>query len=279
MAPIGEYRPLIEQELESIVDGMDEADLREQAEHTLLAGGKRIRPSVTVLAAEAVGHDHQAVLGNAVAVELVHNASLLVDDIIDRSTLRRGVESGWAAHGHGAALATSDGLTGAAFGQLTSPEATRVLAEAIVELSQGESMELTTTPTGWKSYRRLAKYKTGALFRAAAQLGAIAAGVDDTTRGAIGEYGERVGIAFQIKDDILDVTAGTDALGKPTDMDAAVDRPSILRSTTLSPERARERALAEVTKAVGALDRAETTDQAATQKLADIAEFAVTREQ
>lgn len=278
MAPLGEYRSVINAELTRVVEEIDESTLNEEARHAVLSGGKRIRPTITLLAAEAVGSPQKQAVEQAVAIELIHNASLLVDDIIDRSTLRRGADSGWVAHGHDATLATSDGLIGEAFARLETETATQIAAQAIVELSQGEAMELATTPDGWQDYRQLAKYKTGALFRAAAELGALSGECGAQTRKTLGEYGERVGIAFQIKDDVLDVTAASETLGKPTNKDEATGRPSVIHATDLSTEHALRQANVEADEAITALNQAATVEPAARQRLADIAEFAVTRE-
>jgi geranylgeranyl diphosphate synthase type I len=149
----------------------------------------------------------------------------------------------------------------------------------MVDLGEGEAIELAAVPETGEEYLRLARRKTGALFRAAAQLGAVAADADDETIDAFGEYAERVGIAFQIRDDVLDATADADALGKPTGRDAAMDRPSLVRVTDISPEEANEQAHAHADDALDALSSVETTNDRAEEYLRDLAEFVVVREQ
>jgi geranylgeranyl diphosphate synthase type I len=215
----------------------------------------------------------------AVGVELVHNASLVVDDIIDESALRRGVDSAWAAFGHGSAIVTSDGLLGEAFALFSADErAMQVVSEAMVELGEGEATELVARPTTEAEYMELARRKTGALFRAAAELGAIAADADAYTVEAFGRYAERVGIAFQIRDDVLDATADPADLGKPTGQDEAMERPSLVRITDMTPEEANERAREESEAALSALETTDAIDSKAAGYLQDLAEFVVVRE-
>ncbi len=270
---------LIEARLVEVVDGVEPAVLGEEVRHTVLSGGKRVRPTVTILACETVGGDAEDAVDYGIGVELVHSASLVIDDIIDRSELRRGTTSAWAAHGHGPAIITSDGLLGEAFALfLADPKATQVVAEAMVELGIGEATELSAQPTTEAEYMTLARRKTGALFRAAAELGAIAAGSDAFTVEALGEYAERVGVAFQIRDDVLDAIADPEDLGKPTGLDAEMERPSVVQVTDLTPEEANERARLEAERAIDALDTVDVVDTDARDYLLELAEFVVTRQ-
>jgi len=270
---------MVNDRLEDVTSAVEPAALSAEVEHVALAGGKRVRPTVTLLACEAAGGDARDAVDFAVGVELVHNASLVVDDIIDRSEVRRGTPSAWAEYGHGPALIASDGLLGEAFGLFSSDErAMQVVSEAMVELGEGEATELADRPDSEAAYMQLARRKTGALFRAAAELGAIAADADGFTVEAFGEYAERVGVAFQIRDDVLDATADGDALGKPTGQDEAMDRPSVLQVTDLTPEAADERARTEADEALAALETAGVGESDARGYLRDLAEFVVVRE-
>ncbi|GAB3667950.1 polyprenyl synthetase family protein [Halopiger thermotolerans] len=272
-------RALIEERLTDVIDGVDPETLNEEVRHVALSGGKRVRPMVTVLACETVGGTAEDAVEFGVGIELVHNASLVIDDIIDRSELRRGTPSAWAEFGHGPAIIASDGLLGEAFSLFSAdPDATRVVADAMVELGIGEATELSAKPDNEAEYMTLARRKTGALFRAAAELGAIAADSDPVTVEALGEYAERVGIAFQIRDDVLDAVADPEELGKPTGHDAALERPSVVQVTDLTPEEANARARAEADRAIDALDRIEVADPEAEEYLLELAEFVVERE-
>ena len=272
-------RALIEDRLVEVVEDVEPERLSEEVAHVVLSGGKRVRPTVTLLACETVGGDAEDAVDFGVGIELVHTASLVIDDIIDRSELRRGTTSAWSEFGHGPAIITSDGLLGEAFALFSSdPHATQVVAEAMVELGVGEATELGDLPSDEAEYMTLARRKTGALFRAAAELGAIAADSDPFTVEALGEYAERVGIAFQIRDDVLDATADPQELGKPTGLDAEMDRPSLVQVTDLSPAEANDRARAEADRAIEALDTVNVVDRTARDYLYDLAEFVVERE-
>jgi geranylgeranyl diphosphate synthase type I len=272
-------RQLVSERLETVLAGVEPDELGDELEHVVLSGGKRVRPTVTVLCCEIAGGEPGDAVDFAVGIELVHNASLVVDDIIDRSALRRGTDSAWAAFGHGPALIASDGLLGEAFALFSpNPRATQIVAEALVELGEGEATELVERPDSEAAYMELARRKTGALFRAAAELGAVAADADAVTVEALGEYAERVGIAFQIRDDVLDATADSAALGKPTGHDAALDRPSIVQVTDLTPTQANIRAREEARAALDAIASVDAADEAAVEYLEDLAEFVVARE-
>ncbi|KTG10691.1 isopentenyl pyrophosphate isomerase [Haloprofundus marisrubri] len=270
---------MVNDRLEAVVKSVEPDELAEQLGHVSLAGGKRVRPTVTLLVCEAVGGDPADAVDFAVGVELVHNASLVIDDIIDRSDLRRGSSSAWAEYGYGPAILASDGLLGEAFALFSSEEqAMQVVAESMVELGEGEATELVAQPTNEEEYMELARRKTGALFRAAAEVGAVAGGADPFAVESFGEYAERVGIAFQIRDDVLDATADADELGKPAGQDEVMERPSLVQITDLTPEEADGRAHAQSQAALDALDATDVPDSAAREYLRDLAEFVVVRE-
>jgi geranylgeranyl diphosphate synthase type I len=281
-------RDRVEERLESVLDDVSPTELAAEVRHVSLAGGKRVRPTVTVLVCEAAGGEVDDALDFAVGVELVHNASLVIDDIIDEAELRRDVASAWTAFGYGPAIIASDGLLGEAFSLFSTDErAMQVVAEAMVELGEGEATELVAQPETEAEYMMLARRKTGALFRAAAELGAIAADADPYTVEAFGQYAEKVGIAFQIRDDVLDATGDTEKLGKPAGQDAVMDRPSLVQVADLSPEEANQRAQKKADAALDALTTADSSseditddnpDQQAIEYLRDLAEFVVVRE-
>jgi len=149
----------------------------------------------------------------------------------------------------------------------------------MVELGEGEATELVDRPSNEAEYMTLARRKTGALFRAAAELGAVAGDADPATVDAFGEYAERVGVAFQIRDDVLDATADADALGKPAGHDAEMDRPSLVQVTDLTPEAGTQRARKQSELALEALDSTGVDDSDAKAYLRDLAEFVVVRDQ
>ncbi|MCL9812394.1 polyprenyl synthetase family protein [Natranaeroarchaeum aerophilus] len=272
-------RGLVEDRLEAVLDEVEPTELSEEVEHVALSGGKRVRPLVTILACEAAGGDAEDAVDFGVGIELVHNASLVIDDVIDQSEMRRGVESAWTAHGYGPAIIASDGLLGEAFELFSDePRAMQAATESMIELGEGEATELVAQPTNEAEYMQLARRKTGALFRAAAELGAIAADADPFTVEAFGEYAERMGVAFQIRDDVLDATADAEELGKPTNQDAEMERPSVVQVTELTPDEANALAREEADRAIDALERTGTADTEPGEYLRDLAEFVVVRE-
>ena len=272
-------RSMVADRLEAVVGRVEPDTLGEQLEDVVLAGGKRVRPIVTVLVCEMLGGDAEDALDFAVGIELVHNASLVIDDIIDESDLRRGSDSAWAAFGYGPAIIASEGLLGEAFELFSSDErAMRAVSEAMVELGEGEASELVAQPTSEEEYMRLARRKTGALFRAAAELGAIAADADPDAVEAVGDYAERVGVAFQMRDDVLDATADAEKLGKPAGQDAAMERPSLVEVTQLTPEEANERAREQSDAALEALSTIDIKEEESLAYLEDLAKFVVVRE-
>jgi geranylgeranyl pyrophosphate synthase len=208
--------------------------LAEQAGETIAAGGKRLRPLLVCLAAGTPPPENGDVLRAAVAVELVHAATLVHDDVLDGSQLRRGRPTVFARGGRGLATATGDLLFSRAFAELaegSSVEAVRVLSRAACELALGELMQRADAFDGAVSVERYlerCRLKTGVLFRAACELGALSV---DGPVDVLGAFGERVGVAFQILDDVLDVTGPPERTGKPQGadlLDGTVTLPLIL---------------------------------------------------
>jgi geranylgeranyl pyrophosphate synthase len=196
--------------------------LGQHAGETIAAGGKRLRPLLVCLAAGVPAPETESLVRAAVAVELVHAATLVHDDVLDNSSLRRGQPTVVAAAGRRIATATGDLLFSRAFAELAGagdPQAVRVLAWASSELAAGELMQ---RADGWNAeitrerYLERCRLKTAVLFRAACELGALAGGGDAA---GLGAFGERIGLAFQILDDVLDVSGPPERTGKPQGAD------------------------------------------------------------
>lgn len=222
---------------------------------TIAAGGKRLRPLLVFVAAGAPPPETDGLVRAAVAVELVHSATLIHDDVLDGSALRRGRPTVVAAAGRRLATATGDLLFSRAFAELVatgSLESVRALSRASSELAAGELMQ---RADAWRAvsverYLERCRLKTAVLFRAACELGAIEGGgpVD-----ALGSFGEEIGLAFQLLDDVLDVSGPQERTGKPrgTDLlDGTITLP-LLIARSCDPE------LAAI-----ALDRIQTSEQA-----------------
>ena len=208
--------------------------LARHAGETLAAGGKRLRPLLVCVAAGEPGLKSRLLVPSAVAVELIHAATLVHDDVLDRAGTRRGRPTVVAAAGARTATATGDLLFSRAFAELAgagSAPAIAALSRACSELAAGELMQRADayrTDTGVERYLERCRLKTGVLFRASCELGALAAGEDPAR---LASFGERIGVAFQILDDVLDVSGPPERTGKPrgTDLlDGTVTLPLIL---------------------------------------------------
>jgi geranylgeranyl pyrophosphate synthase len=204
---------------------------------TLAAGGKRLRPTLMFICAGEADDGDAALVQAGAAVELLHMATLVHDDVLDRATLRRGRPTVFARGGAPAATATGDLLFSRAFAELTltgSAEAVRVLSWASSALASGELMQ---REDAWSDDVTPARYlercelKTARLFEAACRLGAILGRPGASAAGPLGGFGSRIGVAFQIFDDVLDVSGPVERTGKPrgTDLlDGTVTLPLIL---------------------------------------------------
>ena len=188
----------------------DPGRLREAMHYAATGPGKRLRPAVLLAAAEACGSSRDAALPAACAIEMLHAYTLVHDDLpaMDDDDERRGRPTVHVAFGEAIAILAGDGLLTAAFGALAelgsrAPAAVAVLARraGARELLAGQAIDLTQPPTTLAEIERLHAAKTGALFAASAELGAIAAGASDAIAGSLGAYGLAIGIAFQHVDD------------------------------------------------------------------------------
>jgi geranylgeranyl pyrophosphate synthase len=196
--------------------------LARHAGDTIAAGGKRLRPLLLCLAAGAPPPETERLVRAAVAVELVHGATLVHDDVLDGSALRRGRPTVVAAAGRRLATATGDLLFSRAFAELAgggSAPAVRILSRASSGLAYGELMQ---RADAWDlgvsvdRYLERCRLKTAVLFRAACELGALEGGGSPEVLGA---FGEQIGVAFQILDDVLDVSGPPERTGKPRGAD------------------------------------------------------------
>lgn len=214
----------IEQELEASIH-TDHALLKETSLHLLKAGGKRIRPVFVLLAGQFGDYDLERIKHVAVPLELIHMASLVHDDVIDDADTRRGqltVKSKW---GNRIAMYTGDYIFAKALTvvtQLPNPLLHQILSKAIVEMSVGEMEQIRyffRTDQSLRTYLLRIKRKTALLIAISCQLGAIASEAPPNVCSALYTFGYNVGMAFQIRDDILDLTGTEKELGKPPGSD------------------------------------------------------------
>ena len=234
-----QYLSRIEEALTSYLPAKDclQKDVIEAMEYSLLAGGKRIRPTLTLEFCRVCGGDVQAAMPFACAVEMIHSYSLIHDDLpcMDNSDLRRGRPANHIQYGEDIALLAGDGLLTLAFETALSPEsiklagaqrgaeAARLLAKAAGAegMVGGQVIDLQheNQRAPIEVLLEMDRKKTGALIQAAAQMGCAVAGADQKQREAAVEYAACVGLAFQIRDDILDVISDPETLGKPVGSD------------------------------------------------------------
>ena len=233
----GAHVPALMTRLEARLDalaGSHGALLAEHAGATIRAGGKRLRPLLVFLAAGELDRDDDGVLRAAVAVELIHSATLVHDDVLDAAALRRGRPTVVAAAGRAIATATGDLLFSRAFAELAANGRTdeiRVLSDASSALAEGELLQREdawNVDVAHERYLHRCDLKTARLFQAACTLGALEGGGEAE---ALGDFGRRIGLAFQILDDVLDVSGPAERTGKHrgTDLlDGTVTLPLIL---------------------------------------------------
>ncbi len=190
------------------------------AGHIVAAGGKRLRPMLTLASARMCGYQGQRHIALAACVEFIHTATLLHDDVVDESDLRRGLATANALWGNKASVLVGDFLFSRAFQLMVedgSLEVLAILANAAALIAEGEVMQLTTandTETTETAYLEVIKAKTATLFAAACRIGAVVASRPRVEEEALESYGMNLGIAFQLVDDVLDYAAHQATLGK-----------------------------------------------------------------
>ena len=190
------------------------------AGHIIAAGGKRLRPMLTLASARLCGYRGERQLALAAAVEFIHTATLLHDDVVDDSDLRRGLATANAVWGNKASVLVGDFLFSRAFQLMVedgSLKVLEILSEASAIIAEGEVLQLVTsndTETDEAAYLRVIEAKTAQLFAAASRIGAVLGERPDAEEAALAGYGRNLGIAFQLIDDMLDYSARQAELGK-----------------------------------------------------------------
>jgi octaprenyl-diphosphate synthase len=192
------------------------------AHHLIDSGGKRLRPMLTIASAKACGYAGSSHIRLAAAVEFMHTATLLHDDVVDDSDLRRGRQSARLIWGNQASVLVGDFLLGQAFRMMVQVgclPALEILSNAAAVIAEGEVMQLAAAKdlaTGEDAYLAIIDAKTAALFSAATEVGAAIAGRPAEERAALYSYGRNLGMAFQLVDDALDYAGDAGQLGKST---------------------------------------------------------------
>ncbi|MCX9157665.1 polyprenyl synthetase family protein [Niveibacterium sp. 24ML] len=261
--------------------------IQQVAEYIIAAGGKRLRPALLLFVANALGyrgvHHHEL----AAVVEFIHTATLLHDDVVDESELRRGNSTANSMFGNAAAVLVGDFLYSRSFQMMVGVNdmrVMRVLADATNVIAEGEVLQLLNVRNADASvddYLRVIRYKTAMLFEAATRLGAILGGMDEAGQDQLAAFGRHIGTAFQLIDDVLDYSGDEANTGKHLGDDLAEGKPTlplILVMQFGSPENASivrraieaggRESFSEVLAAIRASDALERTRAAAVQEVA-----------
>jgi octaprenyl-diphosphate synthase len=211
----------------------DVALVRQVAEYIVGSGGKRLRPALLLLSAGACGYRGEARLPLAAVIEFIHTATLLHDDVVDESQMRRGRRTANAAFGNAASVLVGDFLYSRAFQMMVELEDMRVmhvLADATNAIAAGEVMQLMASrdpELDEARYLEVIRRKTAKLFEAAARLGGILAGGPPAVEAGLAAYGMHLGTAFQLIDDVLDYSGDAQAIGKSLGDDLAEGKPTL----------------------------------------------------
>ena len=282
----------VEAALDAWVPADTPAGLGEAMRYGVLDGGKRLRPLLVLAACEAAGGSREAALRAAVAVELIHAYSLVHDDMpcMDNDVLRRGKPTVHVRYGEAPAMLAGDAMQALAFEVLTpepgEPTAmagaagvdpvlqarlVRILARAAghAGMAGGQAIDLANIgrTLDEATLREMHRRKTGALLLASVHMGAACGRIDAAAQDALSEYGEAIGLAFQVVDDILDCTQASDKLGKTAGKDQEANKPTYVSVLGLEPARRYAQELR--TQAHAALARAGLADVAALAAIAD----------
>ena len=228
VAPMRSVDETIRRRLQS-----DVALVNQLGNYIVASGGKRLRPRLVLMSAGAAGYTGDAHVTVAAIVEFIHTATLLHDDVVDSSSMRRGRETANAVWGNEAAVLVGDFLYSRAFEMMVEVGSMRImeiLAHTTNTIAEGEVLQLLHVhdpDTSEQRYLEVIRDKTAKLFEAAARLGGVLAGVDAAREQALADYGLHLGQAFQLIDDVLDYAASAQALGKNVGDDLAEGKPTL----------------------------------------------------
>lgn len=258
MKRLSDYSALVEQKIKEISYPSQELDaLYLPIAYGMSAGGKRLRPALTLLAAEAFGAEYSQAISQAVGLEMFHNFTLLHDDVMDNSEIRRGRPSVFAKWGVNAAILSGDTMLTLATQYMMDCDNDKLRTvlnefnQMAIKVYEGQQLDIDFEERDNVSvdeYIRMIKDKTGALLGCAAKIGAIIGGASAEDAEAMYRYGLMLGVAFQIQDDWLDVYGDPASFGKPVGGDINNNKKTLLMLTALNQSGAESAALREAMK-------------------------------
>lgn len=242
------YSSDIDEEIQNSLSTVDPEELKKSSQHLIKAGGKKIRPSMVVLSAVAVGGAPEEALKTAAAVELIHTFSLIHDDIMDADDMRRGEPSVHVVWGEPMAILAGDTLFSKAFETVLETPidnvsyervvgALKTVVDSCIKICEGQASDMCfegNFDVSEEAYMNMIYKKTGALIAAATKSGAIIGGGTPEQVELLSEYGRLVGLAFQIQDDYLDVVSDEENLGKPVGSDIVEGKMTLMVVNALS---------------------------------------------
>jgi geranylgeranyl diphosphate synthase type I len=251
---LGQYSEDINKEIEDTLSSIGPKDLRKASIHLTNAGGKMLRPALTVLVSEAVGGTITSSIKAASAIELIHTFSLIHDDIMDKDDMRRGKPSVHKIWGDSVAILAGDTLFSKAYELIinskdniesSDPEeclarvnqTLSTVADACVKICEGQAQDMGfegNFDVKEEEYLEMIFKKTAALIATATESGAIMGGADEKIVSTMYDYGKLIGLAFQIQDDYLDLVSDADSIGKPVGSDIAEGKMTIIVVNALS---------------------------------------------
>ena len=246
---LGNYSNDITKTIEEELAIITPNNLAEASVYLTRAGGKMLRPALTLITAEAVGGARESALKSAAAIELIHTFSLIHDDIMDQDDMRRGMPSVHKVWGDDVAILAGDTLFSKAFEMIIGTEGTSsdqnnkalaTVADACVKICEGQALDMgfeERFDVTEDEYMEMIFKKTGALIAAATKAGAIMGGASEEVINAMYEYGRLIGLAFQIQDDYLDLAADEETLGKPIGSDIGKGKMTIIAIKGLASDK------------------------------------------
>jgi len=232
LAPVADDMKAVDAVIRAHLDS-DVVLIRTIGDYIIGGGGKRMRPALVLMVAKALGYqgEHHHLL--AAAIEFIHTSTLLHDDVVDESSLRRGRDTANAVFGNAASVLVGDYLYARAFEMMVkagSMDIMAIMSRATTMIAEGEVLQLLNIhdpDISRERYLQVVRYKTAMLFEAAAEVGAVLAGASSQQRAQAATYGQHIGMAFQLIDDVLDYDGDVQALGKNVGDDLREGKPTL----------------------------------------------------